>query len=211
MAEFASHYLQLWCTKVTWKWRSTLLTYSTFVSLIEWLDTAILGKENPMLMTDVFAASRRHKGRKRGEKKSHLLKVIIKHGRRTERERWGGGGSRHYGEGTKRQLLVHQPESTTSLRLHNSAVRIRDKEKHRFTVSVLAAARGCCVNVWQKEQAGVRFDTHSLTDSSKNNTSRLQVDPVPQKTEAESTQSVSGLVTFRKIWTHQSFTLVFRK
>lgn len=52
----------------------------------------------------------------------------------------GRGGSRHYEEGTKRQLLVHQPESTTSLQLHNSAVRTLDREKHRFTVSVLAAA-----------------------------------------------------------------------
>lgn len=64
----------------------------------------------------------------KGGKKTHLLKVIIKHGRRTE----GGGGvrsrrggSQHYGGGTERQLLVHQLQSTTSLRSHDRDMRQR--------------------------------------------------------------------------------------
>lgn len=80
------------------------------------LSTAILGKENSALKVKIYLCDRRDVDTTRaGSKKSDLLKVIIKHGRRTEgvggRRRGERGSGGHYGKGTKQQLLVHQPES----------------------------------------------------------------------------------------------------
>lgn len=78
--------------------------------------TAILGKENSALKVKIYLCGRQEVDTTRaGSKKSDLLKVIIKHGRRTEGVGGGRRGERgsggHYGKGTKQQLLVHQPES----------------------------------------------------------------------------------------------------
>lgn len=69
-----------------------------------------------MLKVKIYLCGRQNVDTTRaGSKKSDLLKVIIKHGRRTEGVGGGRRGERgsggHYGKGKKQQLLVHQPES----------------------------------------------------------------------------------------------------
>lgn len=101
-----------------------------------------------------------------------------KEGRREEGVRSRRGGSRYYGEGgKKRQLLVHQPESTTSLQWHKSAVRTWDREKHHLAVSVSKLQRGGrCVNVVAEGTGhSVRVD-NSLTDTSEKQQSLLKME-----------------------------------